>query len=356
MGAERNAQKRAAKVKDAEPVSSDGAKGNGQLLGTAKDMFMGCCLAKVGPQLPPLLTNGASAKKPDVPDDTAKAPKKISVSIVKATHLKAMNFAGNDPWCECKVGKRVGCKTAVVKGSLEPEWNETHEVEWHEGEDLHFTIYDEGMIASKTEGDVTLPSEKFFPNGFDGEVKIEGLEDGGLHIRVAVLDDAGGSNQLFGSLKGWLAWHNSLGLAQPSTGEDAWTAWMAMKGLEVDWGPRKSRRGNPSLDRVMVNFTNYFSQYLHILLLAMLLRAFLLRSFFSFLPWLFVLQIASLLVPLEMVPQVKTSHRVAGTMAVHGLLWLFFLWEALWRTYFFEKILIVGFFVLHAHSVRQADA
>jgi len=163
---------------------------------------------------------------------------------------------------------------------------------------------------------------------------------------------------LFESFQGRLAWHNSLGLFESEEASKA--AWMGMKDLEVDFGPRSKKKGSPGLDRMKVNFKNHMAQYAHILLALMMLRAFFVRSYFSCLPWLFFYQFASLALPLDkwdMVPQVPLEKvpvavRVLGTAGVHALMVLFFVYELVWCTYFFEKIPLVGLLAYHAYAVR----
>jgi len=58
---------------------------------------------------------------------------------------------------------------------------------WCDGESLEFTVYDEGLIASKTEGKVVLPSDLFFPQGFRGMVAISGMPHALLHLIVRPL-------------------------------------------------------------------------------------------------------------------------------------------------------------------------
>jgi len=163
---------------------------------------------------------------------------------------------------------------------------------------------------------------------------------------------------LFASIKDRLSWHSPLGMGLPASADDSMAAWLSLGGLELDWGPRKSRRGNPSLDRIVKNVLEFAPQYIHILFVIMLLRTFLGRSFFCCLPWLFGLQTAAVMVPDEMIPEdkVPTKFRVAGATGIHALMLLFFLYELLWATYFMEKILYVGLVALHARSVRQSDA
>merc|ERR1719150_3399999 len=83
---------------------------------------------------------------------------------------------------------RVETKSVAEGDTLNPFWGETHHVEpWCVGESLEFTVYDKGLVASKTEGKVVVPSDLFFPQGFSGMVAISGLPDALLHIIVRPL-------------------------------------------------------------------------------------------------------------------------------------------------------------------------
>lgn len=163
---------------------------------------------------------------------------------------------------------------------------------------------------------------------------------------------------LFANIKERLALHNPLAMGLPATADDSMAGWLALPGMELDWGPRKSRKGNPSLDRIVKNLHNLLPYYIHILFVIMLLRTFLGRSFFCCLPWLFGLQVAVVMVPNDMIPEDKVpmKFRVAAAIVIHAKMWFFFLYEALWATYFMEKILYIGVLALHARSVRPADA
>jgi hypothetical protein len=168
---------------------------------------------------------------------------------------------------------------------------------------------------------------------------------------------------IFGSICAQLSWCNVLGLAEPATGEDAIKAWRALKDLELDFGPRAKRRGSPGLDRITVNLFTNMPQYLHLLLSLMMLRSLLFRSWFACLPWLVGYQVLSVMLPLTPLPQlpqvpldqVPTKFRVAGTIAIHALVWFFFLFEVVWKTYFFEKIPLIGMFAYHAYAVRPVE-
>jgi len=204
------------------------------------------------------------------------------------------------------------------------------------------------------------------------EEKTEGEVVEGEVEPVKAKEELVGAEPIFDSLKKRLVWHNCLGLADPATAEDSLAGWLAMKGLELDWGPQSKRKGNPGLDRIVLNVHNGLPQYVHFLLALMVLRAFLLRSFFACLPWLVFYQIASLLLPLEELrdkafealkkpipDQIQGTcpikFRVAGTMGFHALVWFFFIYEALWKTNFYEKIPLLGLIAFHAYATRPVE-
>jgi len=173
------------------------------------------------------------------------------------------------------------------------------------------------------------------------------------------------ADSVFAFLKKRLVWHNCLGLASPATAEESLAAWMDLKTLELDWGPRPKRNKSPGLDRIKVNLFNNMPQYLHILLALMMLRAFLIRSFFACLTWLVGYQFLSLWVPLDGIPQIPQSKehlekcplkfRVAASVGIHALVWLFFVYEVLWGMWFFEKGAVIGAICYHAYAFRPAE-
>jgi hypothetical protein len=123
---------------------------------------------------------------------------KLAVSIIQAQGLKHMNhFTGDHPYVVCEVKHaahrerrtKVETKPVTVGDSSNPYWNETLELEpWHPGEPLEFSVYDKGLIGSKTEGKATLPGELFSqPNGFSGNLPIAGLSHALLYVTVRVL-------------------------------------------------------------------------------------------------------------------------------------------------------------------------
>merc|ERR1712183_578054 len=62
-------------------------------------------------------------------------------------------------------------QTMPAGRTLDPCWNETHELDpWQQGDDLEFTVYDQGRSGSRVEATCVLRSHDFFPDGFDGEL------------------------------------------------------------------------------------------------------------------------------------------------------------------------------------------
>merc|ERR1712032_1559260 len=107
------------------------------------------------------------------------------------------------PYVVCEV-KHLDQHTAATKvetkpvtegDTLNPFWGDTlHLGPWHEGEPLEFTVYDQGLIGSKTEGKVVLGPELFFPNGFSGMLSISGLPHAMLHVIVRPLGSIAAEN------------------------------------------------------------------------------------------------------------------------------------------------------------------
>jgi hypothetical protein len=178
---------------------------------------------------------------------------------------------------------------------------------------------------------------------------------------AAATTPAESTASLFESLGARLTAFNGLGLCLSS--DAAKEAFLNIKGQELDFGPRAKRNGSPGLDRINTNLQANLPQYVYVLFALMLIRAFLFRSFFACLPWLFGYQFLSLLLPLtnlEKLPQVPlekvpVSVRVLVSLLIHGLVWFFFLYEAVWKTYFFEKIPLVGIIMYHSYAVRPTE-
>merc|ERR1712129_353047 len=126
----------------------------------------------------------------------AAADNKLIVKIICAEGLQHMNhFTGDHPYVTYEVqhaNGEVETKTdtkPVTEGdTLNPVWDETLELEsWQPGESLKFTVYDKGLLGSKTEGKALLPSEFFYPQGFQGRLALIGLPDAKLSVEVQVV-------------------------------------------------------------------------------------------------------------------------------------------------------------------------
>jgi len=166
---------------------------------------------------------------------------------------------------------------------------------------------------------------------------------------------------LFEMLKERLFGANGLGLFP--TSDATVKAFLALKTLEFDGGPRSKRKGTPTLDRLLANLNDNLLTYVYSLFAFMVLRSLLFRSWFACLPWLVFYQLASLLLPLEKtdkipVPleKVPLKARVAATVFLHGLVWLFFVYEFLFRAWWLEWILITGLLSTHAYVFRPVEA
>lgn len=154
---------------------------------------------------------------------------------------------------------------------------------------------------------------------------------------------------------------NGLGLWHSAAG--AKEAFLKTKALKFDGGPKAKKKGNPAVERLLQNGRENMLQYFHFLFALMLLRSFLFRSWFAFLPWMFFYQTASVMLPLtnlQKLPQVPlekcpVKFRVAGTIGLHALVWFFFLYEVAFRTYIFEKILIVALIAAHGYLVAPVE-
>jgi len=147
-------------------------------------------------QDPALTTDGAGEAGENVA-----VPQRLGVSILQAHGLNHMNnFTGDNPYVTCEVKHldpaaemtRVETEAVAEGDTSNPFWGETHTVEpWFAGESLEFTVYDKGLVASKTEGKAVLPPDLFFPQGFSGMIAISGLPHALLHVIVRPLGPSG---------------------------------------------------------------------------------------------------------------------------------------------------------------------
>eukprot|EP00929_Paragymnodinium_shiwhaense_P106337 TRINITY_DN7162_c0_g2_i5.p1 TRINITY_DN7162_c0_g2~~TRINITY_DN7162_c0_g2_i5.p1 ORF type:complete len:836 (+),score=289.73 TRINITY_DN7162_c0_g2_i5:90-2597(+) len=134
----------------------------------------------------------AETELPPYNGPDAGVPMQVRVHIVKAVGLQHLNhFTGDNPWCKVKVihgdphGAVIEAETQPSKKTLDPVWDETFEMDWVVGAALEFSVFDQGLMGSKTEGKATLlTTENFYPNGIEAELPIEGLEHAFIHVSV----------------------------------------------------------------------------------------------------------------------------------------------------------------------------
>eukprot|EP00929_Paragymnodinium_shiwhaense_P060295 TRINITY_DN3012_c0_g2_i1.p1 TRINITY_DN3012_c0_g2~~TRINITY_DN3012_c0_g2_i1.p1 ORF type:complete len:1121 (-),score=199.79 TRINITY_DN3012_c0_g2_i1:120-3482(-) len=119
----------------------------------------------------------------------------LEVTFLQASGLAHIDPGSDAPWCTCEVkhmDRRIRpsrCQTVALAKTQEPRWNETQLLErWQVGEPLEFSVlaahYDKGYVGSRTEGKVVVPSRLFYPQGFEGELPISGLENAFLRLRI----------------------------------------------------------------------------------------------------------------------------------------------------------------------------
>merc|ERR1719433_2183311 len=139
---------------------------------------------------------------------------KLAVSIMQAQNLKHLNhFTGDKPYVVCEVKHnshherktKAQTKEVTIGDTSNPVWNEYLELEpYHPGEKLEFTIYDKGLLGSRTEGKAELPGEMFFtnPNGWTGALPVANHPEMLLYVEVRVLGPSGittGSSGTYGA-------------------------------------------------------------------------------------------------------------------------------------------------------------
>lgn len=117
---------------------------------------------------------------------------KLSVAIISATGLQSNNhFEGDSPSCVCqavrgdKRAKPSKVETKALHKTLSPVWNEEHEIDpWNVGEALEFILYD-NALHRPYEGRAIIPSDVFFPHGFEGELDLVPVDGAKLRVQIA---------------------------------------------------------------------------------------------------------------------------------------------------------------------------
>jgi len=144
-------------------------------------------------------TNGASPPTTSVQPQQPVAqmgPQRLGISILEAHGLQHLNhFTGDHPYVTCEIKHidkarltRIETKPVTEGDMQNPFWGETHYIDsWHPGELLEFSIYDKGLMGSKTEGKAVLPAEMFSQQGFRGMIPISGLPHALLNVIIRPL-------------------------------------------------------------------------------------------------------------------------------------------------------------------------
>lgn len=138
----------------------------------------------------------------------------LPVQILSARGLRAADFMGkSDPYCVCKLkGAQDGdrkLKTDVIKQTLEPIWNFRGGVADFAPTDdsaaLSFKVWDQDTPPKPDDflGKAVLPIEQFWPQGFEGELKLqEARSEAYLKVKIPPASDfqPAACVQLHGSL------------------------------------------------------------------------------------------------------------------------------------------------------------
>jgi len=104
----------------------------------------------------------------------------LKVTIISARGLRDADWmpgsGTSDPYCICEIPDKPNAKfqTPVVDNNEAPVWNyEEIMEEYAVGDNLVFTVYDQDTVGKgDCLGTVTLASEHFFPDGFEGDVPL----------------------------------------------------------------------------------------------------------------------------------------------------------------------------------------
>jgi len=115
------------------------------------------------------------------------------ITIVGARNLRnadGMFLGENDCYCRCNVkgNDLIFIQTPMIS-SNNPEWNYTTElINYSPGQALEFKLYDDDIVETDFLGCAVVTADMFYPEGFDGEVRLDDAGDGieaYLHISIA---------------------------------------------------------------------------------------------------------------------------------------------------------------------------
>ncbi|CAJ1430158.1 unnamed protein product, partial [Effrenium voratum] len=105
--------------------------------------------------------------------------RRVRILVSSAKNLKSneQHLGKFDPYCQVEVeGKpRTKWQTKALPESLDPEWKEEREIaDFAPGETLKFTVRDKDFGTKEDDilGVATLPSARFVPAGFEGDLQL----------------------------------------------------------------------------------------------------------------------------------------------------------------------------------------
>lgn len=156
------------------------------------------------PKAPPAKPSDVPRVHKPVPVSKISGPAKITVTIVSATGLPNADIVGHsDPYCSFHFAgqSQTKCTTDHVDDTGSPEWNESFDIDHAPGKDLVFEVWDKDTVSKDDLlGKATLKHDKFFPNGFNGDLILTGRRNGvrpKLQVRIHVtLDGSGGATRI----------------------------------------------------------------------------------------------------------------------------------------------------------------
>jgi len=149
---------------------------------------------------PPSQPSDALAhQQADEPEDPPRGQQPLKVIIISARNVKDNDWflGGSDVYVECEIPNKPKskAKTAVSK-EKDPVWNcEVKIPNYSVGDSLQFTLWDDDTFSDDCLGRVFLDSARFHPNGFQGELMLDGRDkrDQASYLSVRVGDPTSSS-------------------------------------------------------------------------------------------------------------------------------------------------------------------
>jgi len=127
-----------------------------------------------------------------LPGGTAQIGIPLDITIISARGLRVSDmFDKSDPYCVLEVSGKPETRqhTSVARRCLHPEWNQQMStINIDNGDVLEFSIWDEeGSGKDNLWGRCIVPSDKFLPHGFSGELVLEDTRHHKSFLRVNIL-------------------------------------------------------------------------------------------------------------------------------------------------------------------------